>query len=202
MIKVVMLDFGGVYFNDGYHVFMKKLAREYSIPREKVLKVVLDDFVYGTGFVVGGASEEEALAGAFKKLGVKEDWKKWHVKILNWYTPRKKLIGFVKTLRKDFKICMLSDQTDYIMELEEKYRFFKDFDLSIISTQVGVAKPGRKIFSIALNLLKIRPEEAVFVDDNRVNVEAAARLGIHAFHVKDFENGKFKAMKALLNPRV
>ena len=197
MIKALILDFGGVYFNDGYHRFISAIAEKYSIPREKVVKVILDDFVYGTGFVIGKANEEEALTGAFKKLGIKEDWRKWHKTILKWYTPKKRLIDFVRALRNDLKICMLSDQTDYIMELEEKYRFFKDFDLSIISTQVGTAKPGRKIFNTALNLLNVKPEETVFVDDNPVNVEAAAGLGIHAFHIRDFESNNFKKFKSL-----
>jgi len=197
MIKVLMLDFGGVYFRDGYHVFMTKLAEKYSIPREVVVKVVLDDFVYGTGFVVGKAGEREALTGAFEKLGVSEDWRECHKRILNWYTPREGLIRFVKSLRGRFKICLLSDQTDYIMELEEKYRFFKDFDLLVISTQVGTAKPGVEIFNIALKLLKVKPEEVVFVDDNPVNVSAAEKIGVHAFIVSDFERNGFEVFKKL-----
>lgn len=198
MIKAIILDFGGVYFNDGYHVFMSKLAKKHSIPRERIVKVILDDFVYGTGFVIGKTGEGEALTGAFKKLGIKEDWRKYHKIILKWYTPRKKFIDFVKELRKDFRICMLSDQTDYIMELEEKYRFFKDFDLSIISTQVGVAKPDERIFNLALNIMKIKPREAVFVDDNPINVKSAEKIGINSFTIKDFEKNDFSKFRKLV----
>jgi putative hydrolase of the HAD superfamily len=81
--------------------------------------------------------------------------------------------------------------------LEEKYRFFKDFDLSIISTQVGTAKPGAEIFNIALKLLKVKPEEAVFVDDNPVNVLSAEKIGIHSFIINEFEKNGFKAFKEL-----
>jgi putative hydrolase of the HAD superfamily len=149
--------------------------------------------------VIGTASEEEALTEAFKKLEITEDWRKWHKTILKWYTPRKKLINYAKELRKNIKICMLSDQTQYIIELEEKYRFFKNFDLSIISTQVGVAKPNSKIFNLALHLLEIKPNEVVFVDDNPVNVNAAKKMGIHAFLVGDFERNNFQEFKKLNN---
>ena len=40
MIKALMLDFGGVYFNDGYHRFISEIAKKHSIPRKKVVKII------------------------------------------------------------------------------------------------------------------------------------------------------------------
>ena len=53
------------------------------------------------------------------------------------------------------------------------------FDLVVISAEVGMRKPNPDIFTQALDLLDVRPERVVFVDDAAPNTDAAARLGMH-----------------------
>jgi putative hydrolase of the HAD superfamily len=48
------------------------------------------------------------------------------------------------------------------------------------SCYVGLRKPDRKIYQLALDVLRSDPEETVFIDDRSENVAAAASLGIHA----------------------
>jgi putative hydrolase of the HAD superfamily len=48
------------------------------------------------------------------------------------------------------------------------------------SCYVSVRKPDRRIYQIALDVLRSQPEQTVFVDDRVENVAAAAALGIHA----------------------
>jgi epoxide hydrolase-like predicted phosphatase len=52
------------------------------------------------------------------------------------------------------------------------------FDVVVISGEVGMRKPEPVIFEHTLGLLGLRPQEAVFVDDLRHNVDAAVALGI------------------------
>ena len=54
------------------------------------------------------------------------------------------------------------------------------FHAVVNSSEVRVPKPGRRIFELALAAAGVQAQEAVFVDDSHVNVEAAARLGIPA----------------------
>lgn len=56
------------------------------------------------------------------------------------------------------------------------------FDCVISSAGAGVRKPDPRIFRMALEMLNARPEQAVFVDDFLINVQAAAALGMHAVH--------------------
>ena len=50
----------------------------------------------------------------------------------------------------------------------------------IISAEVGVAKPSRDMFELALGRLDVAPSEAVLVDDATVNISAARALGMNA----------------------
>ncbi|XVX21090.1 HAD family hydrolase [Actinomycetota bacterium] len=52
------------------------------------------------------------------------------------------------------------------------------FDVQVISGQIGVRKPSRRIFEVACERLGVPTEGTVLVDDVQVNLDGAARLGI------------------------
>ena len=49
-----------------------------------------------------------------------------------------------------------------------------------LSFQMGMVKPDDEIFRETVRRLDIQAEQVLFLEDNRVNVEAAARCGINA----------------------
>ncbi|GAB7110596.1 HAD-IA family hydrolase [Streptomyces phaeofaciens JCM 4814] len=51
-------------------------------------------------------------------------------------------------------------------------------DVVVISAEVGIRKPSRRIYVIACERLGVDPEEAVMIDDLRQNLDGAARIGI------------------------
>ncbi len=61
----------------------------------------------------------------------------------------------------------------------KKFDLLDQFDAFFSSCYLGLRKPDRKIFQIALDVLQRDPERAVFIDDRPENVAAAASLGIH-----------------------
>jgi epoxide hydrolase-like predicted phosphatase len=54
------------------------------------------------------------------------------------------------------------------------------FDVTVISGEVGLNKPGPEIFHLAADRLGVAPEECVFVDDLRENCEGAEAVGMTA----------------------
>lgn len=52
------------------------------------------------------------------------------------------------------------------------------FDVVVVSGRVGVRKPSRRIYTLACEELGVAPEACVLVDDTRVNLDGAARLGV------------------------
>lgn len=57
---------------------------------------------------------------------------------------------------------------------------FDRFRDILVSGEVRLVKPDPAIYRMALDRFGLAPHDAVFVDDNRANVDAAAALGIHA----------------------
>jgi epoxide hydrolase-like predicted phosphatase len=70
------------------------------------------------------------------------------------------------------------------------------FDAIVISGEVGMRKPEPEIFHHALDLLGVPAGETVFVDDLRVNVLAAAELGLVGVHHTSYDQtvGELEAL--------
>ena len=56
------------------------------------------------------------------------------------------------------------------------------FDATIISGEVGLAKPDVDIYLLTATKLNLEPSECVFVDDLPVNVRGAAQAGMVGVH--------------------
>jgi len=59
------------------------------------------------------------------------------------------------------------------------------FNLFVSSCFVGLRKPEEGIYRLALELTQRAAEESCFLDDRPLNLEAAARLGMHTIRVQD-----------------
>ena len=75
---------------------------------------------------------------------------------------------------------MLASNTDVLhyarsLEVQEALRLF---DYALLSYELGLCKPDPEFFRSGLERLAISPEECVFIDDRKENVEAAQTLGI------------------------
>ena len=75
------------------------------------------------------------------------------------------------------------------------------FDEVIISGEVGMRKPDAEIYHHTLELLKVKPNESVFVDDLAHNIKGAAELGmIGVLHV-DYYSTKME-LEAIFNEKL
>ena len=70
-------------------------------------------------------------------------------------------------------------------DARERFPFLDLFDGIVISGDVGVVKPEARIFEHLVRRYGIDPAEAVFIDDQPANVEAAERLGFVAIRFQD-----------------
>ena len=93
-----------------------------------------------------------------------------------------------ESLRKNFRLGLLSN-TDpiHVAHLEATFDFFRFFPKPVrtYSCVVGASKPSPLIFRDALKSLRVRAEEAVFVDDVEAYVSAARNLGMQGIHYQN-----------------
>ncbi|MGB8475644.1 MAG: HAD family phosphatase [Candidatus Acidiferrum sp.] len=87
--------------------------------------------------------------------------------------------AFFDALSKRYRLALLSN-TDpiHVRHLEATYGFFPFFKVRIYSCAVQASKPNPLIYREALRALKVRADEALYIDDIAAYVEAAQRLGM------------------------
>jgi putative hydrolase of the HAD superfamily len=61
------------------------------------------------------------------------------------------------------------------------------FRLFISSCFVGLRKPERDIYRLALEVTQFPAEECCFIDDRALNLECAAQLGMHAIRMQTLD---------------
>lgn len=90
----------------------------------------------------------------------------------------------LEALRSRYRVYMLSNTNPIMFNSKIADEFRKDghemshyFDGVCTSFEEKCAKPDAAIFRGAISKFGIKPEETLFFDDSRVNLEAAARLG-------------------------
>lgn len=82
------------------------------------------------------------------------------------------------------KLALLSNELDlfYGRALRERMTLLALFDLIVDGTYTGVLKPDPRAYEDCLAQLGVAAADAVFVDDQRRNVEGAQRVGLPAVH--------------------
>lgn len=82
----------------------------------------------------------------------------------------------------------------------EKFGLRKVFRLFVSSCYVGLRKPEREIYRMALEITQFPAEQCCFIDDRALNLECAKELGMHAIEMKDLESLQAKLGKLGVSP--
>jgi HAD superfamily hydrolase (TIGR01509 family) len=89
------------------------------------------------------------------------------------------MLDIIKALKGNYKTGLLSNSSvEYIWDIIHQHGIEPLFDYITVSAEVRLVKPDPRIFEHILDKLNARADEAVFIDDNPKNVEAASSVGI------------------------
>ena len=69
-----------------------------------------------------------------------------------------------------------------ITQISPAFRHLRDV---VISAETAIMKPDPRIYAQACKRFKVKPTEAIFIDDNLANIDAARTLGFHVHHFTD-----------------
>jgi 2-haloacid dehalogenase len=78
----------------------------------------------------------------------------------------------------------------------DRFPFLADFEGIVISGDVGTVKPDVAIYRALLERFHLEARQTVFIDDRRVNIEAAERLGIGGIEFSNVRDLRRKLIAA------
>jgi epoxide hydrolase-like predicted phosphatase len=102
-----------------------------------------------------------------------------------------------KQLKPKYKIGIISNVMAEYIHLILAKDDLELFDDVVLSYKAGVAKPDMEIYKLSLSNLGVKPQEAVFVDDQQRYVEAAEALGMQGVYFQNFGQMKSELEKLL-----
>lgn len=101
-------------------------------------------------------------------------------------------------LRKKYPNITLIIASNHVSYIRDYLQYnFPDADDYIISAEINMMKPNANYYEYILNKFNIKAEEMLFVDDSKINVEGAAKLGIHTIKIDPEDNVYDKIIKLL-----
>ncbi|MGH9162286.1 MAG: HAD family hydrolase [Vicinamibacteraceae bacterium] len=102
----------------------------------------------------------------------------------SWLVYREEVWDIARQCRaRGTRVAMLSNGVPEVMSCLRADRPLDEwFDAVVVSYELGIVKPDPAIYQACLDRLTVAPARALFVDDRRENVEAAAQLGWQTLH--------------------
>lgn len=194
-IKNIVFDLGGVIID---------LDRDRSVRRFKEIGVahieeMLDPYEQKGLFLEleNGTVDTETFRAKLseqigKELSAEEVAYGWHGFVLG--IPEYKL-AYILELRKRYRVYILSNTNPVIMKWAKSPAFSEagkpitDYcEKLYASYEMKMTKPNPHIFELMMADSGMVPEETLFVDDGKANVEMASQLGFLTYQPKNKED--------------
>jgi len=188
-IKTIIFDLGGVLIDwNPLYVF-----GNYFESQEKL------DYFFAQ--VCSSEWNEEQDAGRSLKESTEERIKlfpDWEKPIRDYYGRWTEMLGgpitdtvdILKKLKQkeSYKIYALTNWSAETFPIAlGLYDFLHWFDGRVVSGEEKMRKPFPEFYNVLLERYKVPAAEAIFIDDNLRNVEAAEKLGIKSIHFRSPE---------------
>lgn len=188
LVRAVMFDFGGVIAEEGFVNGLKVIGRRYGKDPDIVLKLG-SSLSYETGFVNGKATEREFWDAFRRHTGISAPDEELREIVLSRFVLRPRVLELARSLKEaGLTTAILSDQTNWLEEINGRTPFFHPFDRVFNSYRMGISKRDTAIFNIVLQELGLKAPQAIFIDDRNENVERAASVGLKAVLYRDEES--------------
>ena len=196
-IKAVFFDLGGVIVRTEFQAPRQQLADRLGIDYDDLNKLIFDSDS-SVRASTGEISSEEHWISVIQRLKRPADERQTiRDEFFAGDIVDRTLLEYIRSLRGKYKTGLISNAWGDLRDFIVREKFDDAFDKMIISAEVGAMKPEPKIFQIALDAFGVKPKEAVFVDDFKLNIEGCEKVGIKGIHFKDPETA-LQQLKKLL----
>lgn len=190
-IKAVIFDLGGVVAHGGYLDFVRQYCHKCLTSLGKKTLAELERQVN-----MGLITENRFYREIEKVFGVHLSPHQMHELIVKKMKTDKRLVRLIPKL-KPAKVAMFSNSIGHMARevlrrrrIPTKKLFTQVFD----SSQLHLVKPDSVAYRYVLHKLRVKPHEALMVDDRLVNIRGARKIGMKGIVYKNSHQFR-KALK-------
>ena len=181
-IEAVIFDVGGVLHKSFWGV-MEDVGRELGLEWEALKKIWATEIpLLGSG-KIDEAEFWKRVHADYAVRHVETDENLLGRAFREALTPYREMAKLVRDLRaKGLKVAILSNTIEPHARANRAAGVYDGFDHVLLSHEIGLRKQDPLIYWKALQVLGVKPEAVIFIDDTVQNVQAAQGLGIHGIH--------------------
>jgi putative hydrolase of the HAD superfamily len=189
MVRAVTFDLDGVYFTGNSFKKFKSIFLEFT-PDQALIDHVLSKSEEILNFKKGTMSEIDYWNYVNQNFGTNYSVDQFKKLLSDSYSVNQNVVDTVREVRKlGIITCICTNNfSTRINALDQKFSFLSDFDVQVLSYQVGAVKPDQKIFQVLIDRSACSPGEIILADDKETNVLSAQSLGINAFVYRGFDH--------------
>lgn len=185
LIKAALFDFGGVIAEEGFLEGLYAIGTKNGLDPKKFYAVV-DALIYETGYLIGKEGEAAFWNTVRSRTGITGDDESLRREILNRFVIRPDVLSCADMLRtRGIFVAMLSDQTNWLDEINERTSLFGHFDRIFNSYWIHKSKRDASVFVDVCSAIRVVPEETLFIDDNSNHIERARGQGLQTIQFID-----------------
>ena len=188
-IKCILFDIGGVLVDWHMSWITSEVSKQFTIDES----LIINGFTKYLHELDTGLIDEQLF---WKKISIDSDseslknnteslWKKYFTKNAQ---PNEDVINLSQKLSKNHTMGIISNIEKITHKVVDDWNVLEPFEHKFMSYQIGYSKPDPRIYDHVIDSLDFHPEQMIFVDDKKPNVESAQKHGIHAIHFTDYPN--------------
>jgi putative hydrolase of the HAD superfamily len=189
-IQAVLIDFGGVIAEEGFREGLRAVGARWKLDPDAFFKTA-DALILTTGYLTGKVDEGIFWNAVREKTGIPVNDATLRAEILKRFVIRPAMLAFVDRARSaGIQVAMLSDQTNWLEEIDRNANLYGHFDRVFNSFRTGKSKHDASVFRDVCSELGVAPERALFIDDNIGHIKRARGEGLQTIHYTnslDFE---------------
>ena len=200
MIRTIIFDIGNVLTVFGWKDFLRSFGFD-AETEEKVGRATMDSQFWNE-FDRGQLTDEQMLAGFIRNdPSVEKEIRQIFANLHGILTKADYAIPWIRELKeKGYQVLVLSNLSDKVArENPDALDFLEYVDGGILSYRDGVIKPDPAIYRLLIDRYGLKPEECVFLDDIRKNLDAAKKFGIHTILFQNVDQAKEELKKLGVN---
>jgi putative hydrolase of the HAD superfamily len=197
-VEAVIWDFGGVFTSSPFEAFNRYEAAK-GVPKDLIRRVNATNH-HNNAWALFERNEIDT--DRFDQLFLEESTALGHPVPGREVLPllsgelRPRMVAALKACKARFKVgCITNNVVSMHSPGQDEIQraagamgqVMPLFDAIIESSKAGVRKPDPKIYQMMCDLLAVKPEACIYLDDLGINCKPAAELGMKAIKVVDVD---------------
>ncbi|MGF1582822.1 MAG: HAD family hydrolase [Gemmataceae bacterium] len=185
-IKTIIFDFGNVVAFFDFQIAFRKIKEHTELSVEQITAMMSSSGL-ATKYETGQMTSEEFLGAVHELLALRCEPEVTKSAWMDIFRPNEAVCSLIPRLKSGYRIQLGSNTNDLHAKqfLKQFADTFVHVDAFTLSHEVGAMKPDARFYEHAVELSGSKPEECVFIDDLKANIEGAMACGLQGVHYTD-----------------